>query len=175
MPPPSRLRQLDTLVDMPLYRLSRLLAEAGSLVVRVCEGRFGITRREWRLISLLAPTDGLSPSELARCAGLDKARTSRVITSLSEKRLLERTTNASDRRHAMVRLTPQGQRIHDALLPLARQINRTLLEALSDEEVDWLDGVLDRLQSQATKVVDTLDADFPRAHRHQGGARRPPE
>ncbi|NIC43685.1 MarR family winged helix-turn-helix transcriptional regulator [Aquabacterium sp. A08] len=173
MSDPSRLRRLDTLVDMPLYRISRLLAEAGSLVVRACEGRFGITRREWRLMSYLAPTEGLSPSALSRAAGLDKARTSRTIAALVDKRLAERLALPSDRRHAVVRLTAQGRRIHDELLPLARRINQDVLAVLSDEEVDWLDGVLDRLQAQATAVVAAHDAALPRAQRRQGGARRP--
>ena len=158
---------------MPLYRISRLLAEAGSLVVRVCEGRFGITRREWRLMSYLALSGGVPPSELARCAGLDKARTSRVIASLLEKRLIVRTPKPSDRRQAIVQLTDEGRRIHDEVLPLTRRINQELLAVLSDDEVDWLDGVLDRLQARAETVVATFDAELPRARRHVGGARRP--
>lgn len=172
MPEPSRLRRLNTLVDMPLYRISRLLAEAGSLVVRVCEGRFGITRREWRVISYLAPTDGLPPSALARCAGLDKPLTSRVINSLLDKGLAVRIPKPSDRRHAIVQLTAEGRRIHDEVLPLTRRINAELLKALSDEEIDWLDGVLDRLQARAETVVATFDAELPRAQRHRGRVRR---
>ena len=37
--------------DLLLYRLSAVLAGAGGIVIRQCEGRFGITRREWRLLA----------------------------------------------------------------------------------------------------------------------------
>ena len=174
MPSPSRLRRLDSLTDMPLYRFSRLLSDAGGLVIRVCEGRFGITRREWRLISYLAPTDGMPPSELARCAGLDKARTSRIIGSLLDKQLIERTTRPSDRRHALVKLTDKGRSIHDEVLPLTRRINQELLSALSDDEVDCLDAWLDRLQAKASAMSQAFDPDLPRARRHLGGSRRVP-
>jgi len=56
---------------------------------------------------------------------------------------------------------------------LTRRINQELLAVLSDDEVDWLDGVLDRLQARAETVVATFDAELPRARRHVGGARRP--
>lgn len=171
MPTSSRLRRLDTLVDMPLYRVSRLLAEAGGLVIRVCEGRFGITRREWRAMSYLALTEGLSPTVLAYQAGLDKAQASRVVASLLEKGLVERIPKPSDRRHAVVTLTERGRQIHDEVLPVARRINQELLSALTPQEVDWLDGVLDRLQVQAELVAAAFDAELPRAQRHKGHVR----
>jgi DNA-binding MarR family transcriptional regulator len=168
MPEPSRLRRLDSLLDMPLYRFSRLLAEAGSLVVRLCEGRFGITRREWRVLSYLATTEGMTPSALAAHAGLDKGQASRVIQSLTVKELVLRTSRPSDRRHAMVHLTQRGRELHDQVLPLTQRINRELLDALSAEEVDWLDGVLDRLQAQSQSLVASYDAQWPRTPRFKG-------
>ena len=81
-------RSLD---DLLLYRLSRLLAVAGSLVIRLCEGRFGITRREWQLIATLACHGELNSSQLAEHAQLDRARTSRAIGSLVDKGLASRT------------------------------------------------------------------------------------
>jgi hypothetical protein len=49
-----------SLGELLLFRLSRLLAIGGSLVIKLCEGRFGITRREWRLLATLASRDALS-------------------------------------------------------------------------------------------------------------------
>ena len=43
--------------DMLLYRLGRVLGTAGSLITRICEGEFGITRREWRVLANLAKRD----------------------------------------------------------------------------------------------------------------------
>lgn len=42
-----------TVDDLLNYRLSCLLASSGAMVTRLCEGRYGITRREWRLVALL--------------------------------------------------------------------------------------------------------------------------
>ena len=173
MSSPSRLGQLETLVDMPLYRFSRLLAEAGSLVVRLCEGRFGITRREWRLLSYLAAHPDIPPSELARLAGLDKAQSSRGVASLLEKQLVTRDHHPADRRRAKLTLTARGRQIHDELLPMTRSINQQLLAGLSDAELVQLDQLLDRLQAQAEAVVSSYDAELPRAVRHRGRLRGP--
>lgn len=160
---------------MPLYRFSRLLAEAGSLVVRLCEGRFGITRLEWRLLSYLAAHPGLPPSKLARLAGLDKAQSSRGVASLLDKHLVVRASDPSDGRRATLELTERGHQIHDELLPLTRHINQQLLAGLSDAEMDALDQLLDRLQARAEGLVASYDAEWPRAMRRRGRLRGPRE
>ena len=81
-------RQPSELDDLFLYHLARLMSSAGTMVVRLCEGRYGITRREWRVLALLAQDEGLLSSQLAQRAQLDRARTSRAITSLVGKKLL---------------------------------------------------------------------------------------
>ncbi|QJW83235.1 hypothetical protein HK414_00080 [Ramlibacter terrae] len=57
-----------TVDDLLNYRLSCLLDASGAMVTRLCEGRFGITRREWRLVALLAAHGAMSPSTLAERA-----------------------------------------------------------------------------------------------------------
>src|SRR5687768_1185180 len=105
IPAPCRLARPASLDDVLLYRLNRLLATAGSMVTRLCEGSFGITRREWRLIARLAQQEGLLSSELAERAQLDRARTSKAITSLVGKKLVCRQVRPGDRRKAVLSLT----------------------------------------------------------------------
>ena len=45
---------------MVQIRFSRVLGEAGSLVTRLCQRQFGITRREWRLLACLEAHPDLS-------------------------------------------------------------------------------------------------------------------
>ena len=92
----SHLRTPRDLDDLLNYRLMRLLALSGAPVVRLLEGRYGIARREWRLLALLAAHGALAPSELAARGDLDRARTSRAIGTLAAKHLLERHTQPVD-------------------------------------------------------------------------------
>lgn len=165
-----RLGHPAALDDLLLYRLSRLLATAGSMIIRLCEGRYGITRREWRVLALLAQDEGLLSSQLADRAQLDRARTSKAITSLVAKNLLRRDTRPSDRRQAALALTDEGRALYAALFPQVQEINCELLAALSAEEVSRLDGMLDRLQCKADAMV--AQAELPKADRRRGGRLR---
>ena len=142
-----------TIDDLFLYRISRLLVTGGAQVIRLCEGTFGITRREWRILALLAQGDGLVSSELAGRAQLDRARTSRTVTVLAAKQLVSRNPRPGDRRSVMLSLTPAGRALFDALFPQVAVINRSLLGALDDAELERLDTALDRLQARADTLV----------------------
>ena len=171
MPSPGAGALLD---DLLLYRLSRLLAVGGSPVIRLCEGRFRITRREWRLLATLAEHGGaLGSSQLAEVAQLDRARTSRAIGSLVEKGLIWRTQPAGDRRHVLLRLSEAGAAIHAELFPLVRQINAELMAALEPAEAEQFDRSLARLQAQAERLLSSACADLPKADRRHGGSRSP--
>ncbi len=160
------LRQPQRVEDLLLYRVNRFYASAGAMVVRICEGQFGITRREWRLIAWLADAGELSPSALAERASLDRARTSRAISSLVEKGLAERQVVASDRRLATVRLSSRGQALQAQLMPRVAGINRAILEALNDAEVEQLDRLLDKLQARSTELLASTD--WPKVQRRRG-------
>ncbi|MES2936211.1 MAG: MarR family transcriptional regulator [Pseudomonadota bacterium] len=170
--PASRLAEPAALDDLLLYRVSRLRAVAGGMVVRLCEGRFGITWREWRVLASLAREEGLLSSQLAERAQLDRARTSRAIGSLAGKGLLLREAGRADRRQARLSLTPQGQALFGALFPIVRDLNLELLNALSGTDIAQLDRVLGLLQARAETMA--LQAELPKASRHRGGRARLP-
>ena len=162
----SRLRGPRGLDDLLLYRLGRLYATAGTMTLRVCEGEFGITRRQWRLLALLADSGPLQPSELAERADLDRARTSRTLSSLIGKQLVVREVLASDRRLAHVSLSPRGRALHARMLPRIVEINLALLKNLSVAEVQQLDGLLTVLQQRAVGLLN--DTPWPKANRRRG-------
>jgi DNA-binding MarR family transcriptional regulator len=157
--------------DLLNYKLSRLLASSGSMVTRLCEGRYGITRREWRLICILASQGAMSPSMLAQHAHLTRARISRHIADLTEKKLVSRQTVATDRRRWEVVLTASGRSIHDELFPQSVKFNNMVLRALSPAELRRFDAALAKL----TDVADALSASVvleEKADRRHGGSRR---
>lgn len=153
------------------FRLARLHASSGALVLRLCEGRYGITRREWRLIAILAVRGALSPSALAEHAHIDRARTSRVISLLLEKNLVKRHLVPGDHRRAQVELTEAGSRLYRELFPQSAALSARLLQSLTARQRRDLDGILDRLTEAAEHMArnTTLDA---KADRRHGGSRR---
>ena len=135
--------------DLLLYRLYRIHATAGPLVVRMCERDYGITRREWRVLSCLADVEGVLSSELAERALLDRARTSRTLTRLVEKKLVRREPKPSDRREVHVFLTDEGRRVYAEVFPRIAVIQRELLAPFSTEQRERLSELMDLLLAQA--------------------------
>lgn len=163
--PSQRLASID---DLLLYRLGRLSAVAGRMVVRLCEGGHGITRREWAVVAQLYEHGDQPPSVLAERMQRDRARTSRALTSLLHKKLVWRTTPANDRRSAIVGLTPEGRQLYERLMPQVQAINSQILMALSPQQAQSFDEALERLQARALSLQAELGPDLPKANRRRG-------
>lgn len=146
------LQHPQQLNDLLLFRLHRIHATAGPLVMRMCERDYGITRREWRVLSSLADVEGVLSSELAVRATLDRARTSRAITSLTDKGLLRREPKPSDRREVHVFLTERGRAVYAEVFPRIAAIQRDLLSPFSDEERQQFSKLITRLQASASRL-----------------------
>lgn len=160
-----------TVDDLLNYRLSCLLARSGAMTTLLCEGRYGITRREWRLIALLAAHGAMSPSELAQRAHLERPRISRHITELAERKLIRRIPVPEDGRRAQVELTPKGQRLYEELFPQSARFNDEVLAALSAEELAAFDTALRKLTEAAERIAAARPV-ADKADRRRGGARR---
>ena len=169
--PPIRLSQPRGLGDMLLYRINRLRAVGGGMVLRYCEGRFGVTRRQWVALALLADAEAMTPSELAACAGLPKSAASKALVGLHRKGLITRSSRRGDRRYTQLALTPAGRKLHARILPLVEDVNRQLLAPLSEAEIAVLDDLLARMQQRAERMALALPALPPADRRHGGTAR----
>jgi DNA-binding MarR family transcriptional regulator len=160
-----------TVDDLLNYRLNRLLASSGAMVTLLCEGRYGITRREWRMICILAAHGAMSPSELAQQSHLERPRVSHYITDLVRKKLLLRVGVPEDKRRARVALTERGEQLYAELFPQSVKLNNTVLQVLSPMELTLFDAALTRL----TEVADRLRSSRPinaKADRQHGGSRQ---
>lgn len=167
--PDSRLGDPREAQQLLMYRLNRVMAVSGSLVIRLCEGGYGITRREWGLLMWLVQQPGLPPAALAERLGLDRARTSRAITSLCAKRLITREPQPGDQRKARLAPTDEGRAVYEALFPQVRALNLAMLDGLSAADIAALDTALARLQANADALRATQGAQLPRTYRLRGG------
>jgi DNA-binding MarR family transcriptional regulator len=163
----SKLTNPDVIDDFLMYRLSRLLATGGASVIRLCEGQLGITRREWRVMASLKPSCSMLSSELAAHAHLDRARTSRAISSLVAKGLIDRQIVPSDQRKATVTLSAQGSAMYESFFPVVAELNLRMLQSLSDDVLQVLDIALNHIQTEAEKLQN--EAGQPKANRRRSG------
>lgn len=163
--------QPATVEDLLNYRLNRLLASSGAMVTRICEGRYGITRREWRLICILADHGAMSPSQLAERSHLERPPVSRHVSDLVEKKLFARVVDPNDRRRAWVDITARGRALHAEFFPQSVQLNNQVLATLSAAELAAFDQALDKLTAAADALVKSNPLP-DKADRRHGGRRR---
>ncbi len=153
--------------DLLLYRIARLHATAGAPVVRICEGGHGVTRREWRLLLVLAQHGAMTSSELTQAAQLDWGLVSKTVGRLLRKDLVSRTPKPNDRRSVVIALTEKGFLVYQQVFPKVIDINRSLLAVLSDAQQAQLDTILSLLQQRAQDPA--LLEDLPKSQRRLGG------
>lgn len=135
--------------DLLMYQLTRLTRAAGAAVIRLCEGKYGISRREWHIVALLGAHGGHAPSELADMAHLDRARISRALTLLREKGFVSRVARHGDHRRAIVELTASGHRLYAQLFAEVAEINVTLVRAVDAHVLPDFEATLAQLQARA--------------------------
>lgn len=152
--------------DLLLFRVNRLAAAAGRPLIRLCEGKYGITRRQWRLIVILAQDGPQLSTALAHRASVEPARTSRAITELEDKGLAFRVRRPNDRRFVEIRLTEEGQRVYEALFPTVEAINQQLVAGLSESEQKLLAELLKPVEDAAMRLPETVPH-LPKANRRR--------
>ena len=153
------------------YRLARLLALTSAPGIRLLEGRYGIRRRGWSLLGLIAAYGPMSPSELSERSHLERAKVSLNITALVADGLLERVAMPSDRRRARIDLTAKGRVLFEEVFPQLAALSTSVLEALTPGQVAALDEIIGLLGAAAA----SLNAREPipdKADRRHGGSRR---
>ena len=160
--------------DLLNYRLKRLVSLGGAPAIRLCEGRYGISRSQWRLTAALVEDGAMSPGALTRRVRVDAGRVSLGIAALIEKGLVVRQGEQRDKRRALVAATVAGRALYAELFPQLAAINRRIATVLSEEEAAQLDAFLERLTLRAQSIYDEGGGVDVRAERRLGGSRRVP-
>jgi DNA-binding MarR family transcriptional regulator len=96
---------------------------------------------------------GLTASEVTERTAMDKVGISRGVKSLTAKGLLQRRTDAGDRRRQRLFITAgRGQRVLSEIIPTARRYEQLLLQPLSVVELAALSDLLAKLRSRAESL-----------------------
>lgn len=170
--PMSRLSDPQQHDDLLNYQLKRLFNIGGAPAVRLCEGRYGISRSQWRLIAALTEDGPMSPSRLCERTYWEQARVSKLLTEIMGKGLVERIEDDGDRRRATVRVSAAGRKLYAELFPQLAAINRRIMAALDESEALVLEECLRKLTERAQAIYDEGGGVDVRADRRHGGSRR---
>ena len=107
--------------------------------------RFGVTRGQWYFLRVLWIEDGLSQRELSARVGMMEPTTVIALRTMEKAGLVRRVRSRDDRRRVHVWLTPEGRRLQNALLPLARRIVAEAEKGISAREMDLFRSIIARM------------------------------
>ena len=134
------------------YRLARtanLMREATvPKYVQMVQGIAPLSIREFRVLVLLGEYSPLSPAKAAELTGMDRGTVTRAISGLKSHRLVDMLKNARDCRGKYIVLTGKGASLCDKIIPMMREHGRFLTETFSDEELDVLQNLLEKIGSR---------------------------
>ena len=117
--------------------------------------RFGIGVNEWRLLANLRASPGTTAGEICARSGIDKAAVSRALRVLHDRDCLEPAGDGTgDARARSLRLTPQGEALHDQVLEVALKREARLLAGFSPDEREMLINFLRRLYANIPREDD---------------------
>ena len=122
-------REVFRLSRSPSHLLRRAEQFATELFAR-SELHDGVTLRQTVLLAAIAEAEGASQSDLVRTTGVDRSTLAEMMARMEKKGLIARAASADDGRAKSVRLTNEGRRRLDAVLPAIKDVDRRLLAAL---------------------------------------------
>jgi DNA-binding MarR family transcriptional regulator len=120
-----------------------------------------MTRREYGISSsarqVLSVVEGagepLEPSVIAARVLIARGSMTSVLDTLERRGLIRRTTHPDDRRRILVDITPEAQRLVDALLPAMHAREREVMsDALSEKEQRQLLSLIAKVQQAAVRA-----------------------
>ncbi len=140
------------LEDFLPYRLAVLSSTVSTTVARAYDKRFGVSIPEWRVIAVLGRFPGLSAVEVAERTLMDKVAVSRAVTKLIKNGRIDREFDDTDKRRSILNLSEDGKKLHDEIAELALQFERDLLLGFSEDELESLNSIMERLLARASLI-----------------------
>lgn len=141
----ARYPELDLRAIDVIGRITRI----GSLALAQLEKELepsGVGRTEFEVLSALARSEHpLRASEVTSVTGISGASTTKHTERLVKIGLIERQRLERDGRVVLLSLTDEGREVVERELPRRVASEKKMLDGLSDDELDVLTGLLQRI------------------------------
>lgn len=140
----ARRRRIESVIGYRMVLLVNLQAQSFS---RAYGKKFRISINEWRIMLALAGYPGIHSAEASYISGLSKMNVSRGLRILQRGGLVSVRPDAADGRRKILNLTPAGEQVFEAVMPVAESRNRAMWGHLSAAErrkvCAWLDKAIE--------------------------------
>ena len=134
--------RLEEFLPYRVARLDdRLLIKNSNLHV----GRYRLTTKEWKILSIIAAYGPMTPAEIRRRSTQDKSTISWSIKRLRQRAFLVKKPTPGDGRTFAVALGRAGWAYYGSIVPKARELERQVLKALTRAELKEFRRLVEKL------------------------------
>ena len=141
------------------YRLNYLALRYNVPLYDWVEKTYRLSRPEYVVIYSLGLKDGALARDIAISSGFPQNTLSRAIQKLVAAELIIRSTDASDRRCQVLRLTDKGRQLFEDSLPRFVDYEHMMLEALTENERETLSKLMAKMVMASPAWPSRLPAD----------------
>jgi DNA-binding MarR family transcriptional regulator len=134
----------EQLIASTGYLLARVGAESRRMWARMLADH-GLTPHHFGVLMVLDQLGAASQQRLSRAVGVDPRNAVPVIDQLERRNLVERRRDRADRRRHAIALTPAGRAAIEELRLAGEEVERELLDCLSESERAGLHQALRKL------------------------------
>lgn len=138
--------------DFLPYRLSIASNRVSDAIADTYRALFGLRIPEWRLIAVLAESEGLTQQALGALTRMDKVTVSRAAIALAERGLIERTPNPGDQRSHLLTLSPAGRALYADVAPKALEMERRVFDMFDADELAAFRTMLARIETAVERL-----------------------
>jgi DNA-binding MarR family transcriptional regulator len=122
-------------LDMAGHLIRRLHQQSTHIFAqRTQAAGFDLTPVQFAALDAIHTHPASDQSRVAEMIGYDRATIGGVIDRLLKKGWISRVTSAADRRSRELSLTPEGNRILQALIPVVKELQQDILLPLDTAE-----------------------------------------
>lgn len=114
--------------------------------------RFGLTIRQWRIISLIAHMGPMTLSEIVNILHHEKSTLSRAAKDLEKRGLLCKLPNKRHKSSPLIWFTQEGQDLYDEIEPIFMEQANKFTSILNEDEKQQLCNILDKLKEHGEEV-----------------------
>ena len=141
------------------FRFNHIALRYNSPLYGWIKKQTGLSRPEFVVIYSLGLFDGALARDIAISSGFPKNTLSRAIEKLVSLGLIEKRTDAADRRNQTLHLLPAGRAMFDVTLQQFVHFEECMLRSLSAAERDTLSTLLAKIVLDTPNWADEIDDD----------------
>jgi len=139
------------------YRLSVAANRVSGAVASAYDRLFALSVPEWRVIAVLAESEGATQNAIGQKTAMDKVTVSRAAISLAGRGLIERSPNPRDGRSHTLSLSREGRDLYSRIAPKALELEADIFSVLSQEDLARFREALDHVARKAAELSGKRD------------------